>query len=87
MKTTIELLDTIFRRAKTIASGRGTTLKRFFTEALEKQLRRYSSETSSETGAPWMAGFGELSDLSDENRRVLDIIEQEFETISPEDIA
>ena len=83
MKTTIELLDAIFRRAKAIASGRGMTLKRFFTEALEKQLRRYSSETA----APWMAGFGALSDLSDENRRILDMIEQEFETISPEDIA
>ena len=87
MKTTIELPDAIFRRAKAFASGRGMTLKRFFTEALEEQLRRYSNETSSETDAPWMAGFGVLSDLSDENRRVLDIIEQEFETISPEDIA
>lgn len=83
MKTTIDLPDEIFRRAKAIASGRGMTLKRFFTEALEEKLRLYSSETD----APWMAGFGVLSDLSDENRRVLDIIEQEFERISPEDIA
>ena len=28
---------------------------------------------------PWMAGFGVLSDLADENRRVLDAIEEEFE--------
>lgn len=34
-----------------------------------------------------MAGFGALSDLSDENRRILDIVEDEFETISPEDVA
>lgn len=87
MKTTIELPDAMFRRAKAFASGRGMTLKRFFTEALEEKLHRYSSETSSEADAPWMEGFGALSDLSDENRRVLDIIEQEFETISPEDIA
>ena len=83
MKTTIELPDAIFRRAKAFASGRGMTLKRFFTEALEEKLRRQSGETD----PPWMEGFGALSDLSDENRRVLDIIEQEFETISPEDIA
>ena len=34
-----------------------------------------------------MAGFGALSDLADENRRVLDIIEAEFERVSPEDAA
>ena len=32
-----------------------------------------------------MAGFGALSDLADENRRVLAIIENEFESLSPED--
>ena len=83
MKTTIELPEATFRRAKAFASGRGMTLKRFFTEALEEQLRRCSGDTET----PWMAGFGALSDLSDENRRVLDVIEQEFETLSPEDLA
>ena len=34
-----------------------------------------------------MDGFGALSDLSDENRRVLDVIEQAFETLAPEDLA
>lgn len=28
---------------------------------------------------PWMAGFGVLADLADENRRVLAAIEEEFE--------
>lgn len=82
MKTTIELPEATFRRVKALAAGRGMTLKRFFTEALEEQLRRCSNQT----GAPWMAGFGALSDLSDENRRVLAVIEQEFETVSPEDL-
>ncbi|MCY4613964.1 MAG: hypothetical protein OXB94_10145 [Nitrospira sp.] len=82
MKTTIELPDATFRQAKALAAGRGMTLKRFFTEALEEQFRRCSGNTE----APWMAGFGALSDLSDENRRVLTVIEQEFETLSPEDI-
>ena len=32
-----------------------------------------------------MAGFGGLSDIRDENRRVLELIEDEFERLSPED--
>lgn len=83
MKTTIELPDSTFRLAKALAAGRGMTLKRFFTEALEEQLKRCTSETET----PWMAGFGVLSDLSDENRRILMVIEEEFETLSPEDLA
>ena len=34
-----------------------------------------------------MAGFGALSDLAAENRRVLDLIEDEFESLSPKDAA
>ena len=34
-----------------------------------------------------MAGFGALSDIRDENRRVLELIEDEFERLSPEDVA
>ncbi len=87
MKTTIELPDVMFRRAKAIAAARGVTLRRFFTEALEEQLRRCTSRRSTgSAGPPWMAGFGALSDLSDENRRVLDGIEEEFEKLSPEDL-
>lgn len=83
MKTTVELPDALFRKVKALAASRGMTLKRFFTEALEEHIRRRTSRTD----PPWMAGFGALSDLSDENRRILDIIEEEFETIHPEDIA
>ncbi len=36
---------------------------------------------------PWMAGFGALADLSEENRRVLDLVDGEFEKIDPEDAA
>ena len=34
-----------------------------------------------------MAGFGALSDFTDENRRVLEVIEEEFERLPPEDAA
>ena len=88
MKTTIELPDATFRQAKTLAAARGMTLKRFFTEALEEQLRRCTNEACTrKSEAPWMDGFGALSDLADENRHVLHVIEQEFETIASEDVA
>lgn len=85
MKTTIELPDATFRRAQTLATARGVTLKRFFTEALVEHLRGCNSELGAgKAEAPWMAGFGALSDLSDENRRILGMIAEEFETIAPE---
>lgn len=83
MKTTVEFLEIVFRQAKALAASRGMILKRFFTEAVRKHIRRRAGRTD----PPWMAGFGALSDLSDENRRILEIIKQEFETIAPEDIA
>ena len=86
MKTTIELPDAMFRQAKALAAARGVTLKRFITEALEAQLLYCKGDGRTGTeGPPWMAGFGALSDLSDEHRRVLDMIEEEFEKPAPED--
>ncbi|MCY4611044.1 MAG: hypothetical protein OXC38_05030 [Gammaproteobacteria bacterium] len=87
MKTTVELPDATFRRVKAIVANRGTTLKQFFTTALEEQIRRYTQETQArEAEAPWMAGFGVLSDLSGENKRILELIEEEFEALDPEDV-
>ena len=88
MKTTIELPDAIFRQAKTVAAARGITLKRFFTEALVERLRNQANDVRGrEADPPWMAGFGELAELSDETRRVLDVIEEEFERLSAEDLS
>ena len=87
MKTTIDLPDATFRQAKAMAAARGMTLKRFFTEALEERLRRCTVETRNEgVEPPWMAGFGALSDIADENRHVINLIEEEFERLSAEDI-
>ena len=88
MKTTIELPDAMFRQAKTLAAARGVSLKHFFTEVLEEQLRRGTTGNHSGNGQrPWMATFGELSDLGDEHWRVLGIIEEEFERLETEDFA
>ena len=96
MKTTIELPDTTFRRAKALAAVHGMTLKRFFTDAVEQQLSRHAASARGHTDShraapaplapPWMAGFGELADLGDEHRAVLETIEDEFEKLEPDDI-
>lgn len=88
MKTTIDIPETMFRRAKAHAAANGMSLKRLFNEALEDRLRRGTvASRDGRAEPPWMEGFGALSDLSDETRRVLDLIEQEFERLSPEDLA
>ena len=88
MKTTIELPEATFRRAKALAASRGVTLKQFFTDALEDKLRRSAGGAAGrERDAPWMAGFGALADLSHEHRRVEEAIAAEFETLAPEDVA
>ena len=44
MEATIDLLDPVFRRVKAVASPRGITLKRFFSEAIARELE-FPNET------------------------------------------
>ena len=88
MKTTIELPDALFRQAKALAAARGVTLKQFFTEALRERLRGDAErQRIGDTEPPWMAGFGGLSDLREDHRRVREAIEEEFERLDPKDLA
>jgi hypothetical protein len=48
-KTTLEMSETLFRRAKATAASRGQTLKQLVTGALEKELR--SSEPTTVVSA------------------------------------
>ena len=50
MKTTLEIPDMIFRRAKSKAAAQGVPLRQFVTEAVEDKLK--SSRTSGRR--PWM---------------------------------
>jgi len=87
MKTTIEIPEATFRQAKTFAAAQGITLKQLITEALERRLKRAVEAADGVRDAPpWMAGYGALSDLADENSRILDLIEEEFEKLHPEDL-
>ncbi len=88
MKTTVELPDPLFRQAKMLAAAQGVSLKHFFAEAVEDRLRRSAGEKGAGDSEPaWMAGFGALADLAEENRRILETIEAEFERLTPEDLA
>jgi hypothetical protein len=84
MKTTIEIPDPLFRKAKSRAAERGQTLKEFVTEALQAKLAgEIESATNTEPG--WMSGFGKLKRLRKETARVQRLIDGEFETVEPED--
>jgi hypothetical protein len=50
-KTTLEMSEALFRRAKATAAGRGQTLKQFVTGALEKELGTSESGASVNAGA------------------------------------
>ncbi len=86
MRTTVDLPDAVLDKARALAASRSMSLKRFMAEALEEHLRR-CGDTPAMRGQepPWMAGFGELADLADENRRILALIEEEFESVDPDD--
>ena len=86
MMTTVEIPDALIRQAKAYAASNGMSLKQFFTEALEEKLWRCAGEAAASAAPPpWMAGVGALADLSQENRRILSLIDDEFEKIAPED--
>ena len=81
MKTTLEIPDTIFRRAKSAAADRGIPLREFVTEAVREKLIKGAKATE----APWMAAFGKLRHLHKETVKINRTIEEEFERVDAED--
>ncbi len=81
MKTTLEIPDTIFRRAKSAAAQRGIPFREFVTQAVKDKL----AASATTTEKPWMAAFGKLRHLRKENARINRVIEEEFEQIEAED--
>lgn len=73
MKTTIEIPDPLFRRAKSAAAERGIPLRELVSEALVDKLRAQVTEDK-----PWMKTFGKLRGLHKETARISRIIEAEF---------
>lgn len=81
MKTTLEIPDPVFRRAKSVAAQRGIPLRAFVTEAVEEKL----ATTSQKGKKPWVRLAGGLKHLHKETARIDAIIKSEFEKIEPED--
>jgi hypothetical protein len=81
MKTTLEIPDTIFRRAKSAAAERGIPFREFVTEAVKDKLVA-NTKTAEK---PWMKAFGKLRHLRKDTANINRIIEEEFEQIEAED--
>ena len=81
MKTTLEIPDAIFRRAKSAAAQRGIPFREFVTQAVKDKLAAGAKATDK----PWMAAFGKLRHLRKESARINRVIEDEFEQIEAED--
>jgi hypothetical protein len=84
MKTTLELPDRLFRKAKATAAERGQSLKEYVTEALRDKLALDRGRARADE-PEWMQGFGKLKRLHKETVRVQSVVDQEFEVVEPED--
>jgi hypothetical protein len=86
VKTTIDIPDPLFRKAKSKAAERSQTLKEFVAEALQEKLAIPAGNVRA--GEPeWMQGFGELRRLHKESARIQARIDEAFAVIEPEDRA
>ena len=86
MKTTVEIPDVLFRRAKSKAAEHGQTLKEFVTEALQEKLAPKSGPPRRRQ-PEWMAGFGKLRRLRKASDGIRQRIHEAFEAVEPEDRA
>ncbi len=84
MKTTLEIPDPLFRKAKATAAEQGRSLKALVAEALREKLSAESEAAS--PGPPWMRGFGGMAHRRRENRRIQKRIDAEFGQLEPEDL-
>jgi len=78
VKTTLEIPDLLFRRAKSAAAERGIPLRQLVTEAVQEKLRTTPQDK------PWMKHLGKLKHLHKERKQVEKRIAEAFEQIDPE---
>ena len=78
MKTTLEIPDFLFRRAKSVAAERGIPLRQFVTEAVQEKLRIAPQEE------PWTNHLGKLKHLRRERKQIEERVEEAFEQIDRE---
>jgi hypothetical protein len=80
VKTTLEIPDTLFRRAKSVAAARGIPLREFVTEAVKDKL----SADAKAAEKPWVKHMGRLKHLRKETSRISILLEEDSEKIDPE---
>ena len=80
MKTTLEIPDLLFRKAKSVAAQRGIPLRQFVTEAVQDKLTAGSSPSSK----PWMRHVGKLKRLRKDSEQINKRVEEAFEQIDKE---
>jgi len=78
MKTTLEIPDAVFRRAKSAAAERGIPFRELVAEALADRVR---ADGEAAGGKAWMRAFVKLRRLRKDTVRINRIIEAEFERI------
>ena len=78
MKTTLEIPDSLFRLAKSVAAERGIPLRQFVTEAVQDKLRFPPQEK------PWTKHLGKLKHLRKERKQIEERVEGAFEQIDRE---
>jgi hypothetical protein len=83
VKTTVEIPDDLFKRAKVLAAQEGLSMKQLIAESLQQRVATRSKEAGLEPA--WKQAFGAMRSYRKENRRIEKLIEQEFEQIEPED--
>ena len=80
MKTTLEIPDPVFRRAKSRAAERGIPLREYVTEAVKDKL----ASDARRSEKPWVRHMGKLRHLRNETARINRLIEEDSEKVDPE---
>jgi hypothetical protein len=83
VKTTLEIPDALFRKAKSTAAQRGQTLKQFVTDAVREKLA--DGKAAATATPPWMRFFGAGKQYAESIREIDREIEKEFEQVENED--
>ncbi|GDX11386.1 hypothetical protein LBMAG57_31580 [Verrucomicrobiota bacterium] len=83
MKTTLEIPDPLFRKAKATAAQHGVTLREFVNDALREKLSGDSKVGAREPA--WMKFFGSGKPFAASIREIDRAVEEEFERIEDED--
>ena len=83
MKTTLEIPNVIFKKAKVTASRRGVPLREFITEAIIDKLHERSRGVSSIPS--WKKLFGKFKSASSraETKKIQAVVDREFSKADP----